>query len=460
MKYIISRSIICAAMMLTLACKSFVEIEAPKDQIPSKKIYLNDELAIAAIRGIYSQMMSSISFASGGVGSVTVLAGRSADDYIDCTTAGALQFSTNELSPANSELQAGLWQSPYKIIYYANSVLEGLEHSANVSAALKTQLMAEAKFVRAFCYFYLTNLFGIVPLILGTDYRLNAVAPSTRQNVIYEQMIKDLKAARIELSEAYPTPERVRPNKAVATALLARVYLYQEDWLNAEAMATAVIEKDNDYKILDDLDQVFLKNSLEAIFQMPPVTNNINTREGQLFILNTAPGAATNVILNDKLVKDFEDGDRRLAKWVGKFSNTSGSWHYPFKYKVKTNTVVTEYSMVLRLAEQYLIRAEARTKLGKYEAARDDLNVIRKRANLENTSFDTEPELLMAIERERRMELFAEWGHRWLDLKRTKRADAVLAPLKTPNWQATDVLYPIPAAERAKNINLEQNNGY
>jgi tetratricopeptide (TPR) repeat protein len=459
MKHIVSKPFACILIMLLSACTGFVEIAAPKDQIPSEKIFLNDELATSAIRGIYSQMMTSISFASGGVGSVTVLAGRSADEYIDYNTAGALQFSTNNLSPANSELQNGLWKSPYTIIYYANSVLEGLELSVNVSAALKTQLIAEAKFVRAFCYFYLSNLFGPVPLILTTDYRINAVAANTSQNVIYQQLLKDLSEARLGLSEAYPSSERIRPNKSTATALLARVYLYMGDWSNAEKMASAVIEKDQDYKILDDLDQVFLKNSPEAIFQMP-AASNMNTREGQIFILNTAPGAGTNVILNDKLVNAFESGDRRLAKWVGKFSNTSGTWYYPYKYKVKSSTVITEYSMVLRLAEQYLIRAEARTKLGKYKEAREDLYVIRKRAGLAEVFFNTEPELLTAIEQERRMEFFAEWAHRWLDLKRTNRADAVLGPLKAPNWQSTDVLYPIPAAERAKNSNLEQNNGY
>jgi hypothetical protein len=460
MKHIVLKQIAFAMILLSLSCKGFVEIDAPKDQIPSEKIYQNDELATSAIRGIYSQMMTSISFASGGVGSVTVLAGRSADDYTDYTTAGSLQFTANNLSPANSELQNGLWKSPYTIIYYANAVLEGLEASANVSAALKTQLAAEAKFVRAFCYFYLTNLFGKVPLLLTTDYRVNAVASGTVQEIIFQQIIKDLTEARLGLSESYPTIERVRPNKFAATALLARTYLYTQDWVNAEKMAAEVINKDQDYKILEDLNQVFLKNSLEAIFQMPSGSNNINTREGQLFILNTAPGAATNVILNEQLVRDFEPGDQRMAKWVGRFSNASGTWYYPFKYKVKTNATITEYSTVLRLAEQYLIRAEARTKLSKYKDARDDINVIRKRAGLGNVSFNTEPELLIAIEKERRMEFFAEWAHRWLDLKRTNRADAVLGPIKAPNWQDTDVLYPIPASERAKNNNLEQNKGY
>ncbi len=460
MKQIVLKQIGLAMIMLSTACKGFVEIDAPKDQIPSEKIYLNDELATSAIRGIYSQMMTSISFASGGVGSVTVLAGRSADDYTDYTTAGGLQFSTNNLSPTNSELQNGLWQSPYKIIYYANSALEGLEVSTHVTAAVKTQLAAEAKFIRAFCYFYLTNLFGNIPLLLTTDYRVNAAASSTAKEIVYQQIIKDLTEASQELSESYPTTERVRPNKFAAMALLARTYLYREDWLNAEKFSTAVIEQDKVYKILDDLNQVFLKNSFEAIFQMPSGSNNINTREGQLFILNTAPGAATNVILNEQLVNDFETSDRRLASWVGKFSNSSGTWHYPFKYKVKTNTTVTEYSMVLRLAEQYLIRAEARAMLGKYEDAGDDLDVIRKRAGLGKLSFDKAPDLLMAIEKERRHEFFAEWAHRWLDLKRTKRAAAVLGPVKTPNWQDTDVLYPIPASERSKNTNLEQNKDY
>ncbi|HCO85286.1 MAG TPA: RagB/SusD family nutrient uptake outer membrane protein, partial [Arenibacter sp.] len=123
----------------------------------------------------------------------------------------------------------------------------------------------------------------------------------------------------------------------------------------------------------------------------------------------------------------------------------------------------SEYSMVLRLAEQYLIRAESRAMQGNISGAIADVDVLRSRAGLDLIN-DIEPEinkegLLNIISEERKLELFSEWGHRWFDLKRTGKASQVLMPLK-PLWQETDVLFPIPQVELDKNQNLHQNVGY
>ncbi|MDO5969574.1 RagB/SusD family nutrient uptake outer membrane protein, partial [Flavivirga aquimarina] len=119
-----------------------------------------------------------------------------------------------------------------------------------------------------------------------------------------------------------------------------------------------------------------------------------------------------------------------------------------------------EYPVVFRLAEQYLIRAEARAELGKISEAQSDLNVIRNRAGLGNTTASTKEALRDAILDERQVELFTERGHRWFDLKRRGEAADVLAPLK-PSWQDTDVLFPIPESELLLNPNLlPQNDGY
>lgn len=86
--------------------------------------------------------------------------------------------------------------------------------------------------------------------------------------------------------------------------------------------------------------------------------------------------------------------------------------------------------------------------------------MIRNRAGLNNTTAVDVSSLLSAIEHERRVELFAEWGHRWFDLKRWNRASSVLNSVKSPNWQSTDVLYPIPFAQIQANTFLSQNEGY
>ena len=117
--------------------------------------------------------------------------------------------------------------------------------------------------------------------------------------------------------------------------------------------------------------------------------------------------------------------------------------------------------MVLRLAEQYLIRAEARAQQNtNLTGAIDDLNIIRERAGIPDllTSLD-QPQVLSAVAHERQTELFAEWAHRWLDLKRRDQADVVLSAIKS-TWKPTAILYPIPVTELQSDPNLVQNAGY
>ena len=108
---------------------------------------------------------------------------------------------------------------------------------------LANQLTGEAKFMRAFCYFYLVNAFGDVPLITSTNYLVNETMPRAPAMEVYRQIIADLKGAKDLLANdySYSNGEKVRPNKWVAIALLARAYLYTGDWVNAEAEATSVI---------------------------------------------------------------------------------------------------------------------------------------------------------------------------------------------------------------------------
>ena len=137
------------------------------------------------------------------------------------------------------------------------------------------------------------------------------------------------------------------------------------------------------------------------------------------------------------------------------------TYYYPFKYKERLATSpVKEYNIVFRLAEQYLIRAEARAQLNNLMAAKNDLNLIRTRANLPAIIVNDKAAIMLAIEHERQIELFAEWGHRWFDLKRTNRSGSVLGPLKGSNWQMSDTLYPLPQVQLDLNVNLHQNPGY
>ncbi|MGS2738781.1 RagB/SusD family nutrient uptake outer membrane protein [Sinomicrobium sp. M5D2P17] len=447
-----------------VGCKDFVDIELPNSMIVDEIVFENDETAISAVQGLYYGLFNANNFASGGPNSVTVISGLVADEIESgfTTSDTDIEFNQNDITINNSG-NGYLWSSAYNTIYMANAILEGLATSKGVTEEVKKQLQGEALFIRAFTLFHLVNLYGNVPLVFTTDYRENALISRTSETEVYTQIITDLEEARGFLSIAYIGEDRTRPNYYTATALLARVYLYIEEWEKAETMAEEVIGATEIYELSDDINLVFLKNSHEAIWQIKPVLAG-STKEGNLFIIESS---SPRFKLRNALVNSFEDEDLRLMNWIGTYTNDENQpiFYYPFKYKVKLSTgTPLEYSVVLRYAEQFLIRAEARAQQEKLDEAIADLDKIRERAGIPFI-VDVQPEitkstLLDTILQERRKEFFTEWGHRWLDLKRTNTADAVLGTLK-PTWQATDILFPIPETEITKNPNLKPNNdGY
>lgn len=447
------------SLTLFSACSDFIEIDPPKTEVTGVNVFNNDASAASAVRGIYSLMMTNPGFTRAGMEEYTGIASDELISY--ATRADVVQFYNNSLAATNNDVLGVFWREAYRYINNANAVLEGLSKSTGISSAMKSQLTGEAQFIRAFCHFYLVNLFGDIPYLTSTDYRQNAKAVRMPVAQVYEKMEMDLLEAIAKLSEDYTfsAGERIQPNKGAAIALLARLYLYRGEWEQAETYATQVIDNPL-YSLESELNSVFLPNSAESIWQLRPVTPGSNTPQGQLFILIGAPNATSRrVSLTPQLVNAFEVDDARKTKFVGTFTNASDTWHYSYKYKVGLSPILSEYTTVLRLAEQYLIRAEARARLNDVSGAQEDLNVIRNRAGLDVTSASDQPSLLVAIEQERRVELFAEWGHRWLDIKRTNRANEILSLLKA-DWQATDVLFPIPESERLLNPSLSQNEGY
>jgi len=450
------------AMQFLSSCKKFVEIDPPSNQITSASVFTNDQTAISAIVGLYSQMMqSALYFTNGGM---SVFAGLSADEIYNTSSSVTYDPFYKNAIPSNESTTNlnRFWAKGYSFIYQANSILEGLQKAKGISEATRQQLTGEAKLCRAFCYFYLTNIYGDVPLETTTDYSANALMSRTTSSLVYQQIITDLKDSKNLLSASYPTAGRVRPNKWTASAFLARVYLYQKDWVNAEAESTAVINQ-SIYNLLStaNLGNVFKAGSNETIWELMAIGTSFNTAEGNIFI----PSSGTtkpSLALTANLLNAFEAGDQRSNPGIWIKGNTINgvTYYYPFKYQTRTTPIGNENNIVFRLAEQYLIRAEARAQQNNIPGAQQDLNVIRNRAGLLNTTANDGSTLLVAIEHERQTELFTEWGHRWLDLKRTSRADAVLAPIKGSNWQSTDILYPIPLSEIQANSFLTQNPGY
>lgn len=451
-------------LLMLLSCNKLVDAGPPREQTVTEVVFSNDASATSAVYGIYTTMINTISLFIGS-GAVTVYGGLSSDELSYTATNVTLQeINANEISKDNLSMTSNLWQKAYDLIYKANICLEGINKSTTISSKLKNQLLGECQVIRSHIYFNMIQLFGDVPLILTTDYKLNAVMPRTPQRQILDQLVVDLKDAEVKLIVDYPTTGKIRPNQLTATALLAKVYLLQKKWDLAESAATRVIESKK-YTLESNIDNIFLAQSNETIWQIMPVNVNINTPEGSNLIPSSST-AKPNYVLTQNLLNAFENGDNRKSGWV-KIRTVSGvQYASPNKYKTRSATPWNEYYVVFRLAEQYLIRAEARNEQSKISDAVKDINIIRARARgslptdlppiSETISKD---DCATAIIQERRIELLCEWGNRWFDLKRYNLSNKVLSVLKS-GWQPTDTVYPIPADQIILNNYLDQNPGY
>lgn len=473
MKYLI---IITCGLLLTLSgCKQLVEVPAPVTSINSDNIYSDDATAASVLTGIYTTISSK--GISVGLSSTSLFLSLSADElgfFNTPNNVNFLPFYQNALTN-NNLIGGNYWTNIYPLIFTANAAIEGLTGNQKLTPGVDRQLLGEAKFMRAFCYFYLVNIYGDVPLVTTTDYKANSLPSRTAKDKVYDQIVTDLIDAKGLLGDGYldasvknSTMDRLRPTTWAASALLARVYLFRGDWTDAESAASTVINNVALYS-LDVPAKAFLSNSNEAIWQLQPVVSGQNTPDALLFIIPpTGPNNTNFVYLSQSLLDSFETGDQRMTTWVNKVTVPVGTvpttYYYPYKYKVNLlGAPVSEYEMVLRLGEQFLIRSEARAQLGNLSGSADDLNAVRARAGLGGTSAATQPALLTAILHERQVELFTEWGHRWLDLKRTGKIDAVMSvatPAKGGTWDTQKQLFPIPLSELQANPNLVQNSGY
>jgi len=460
--------LIPAIVFLSQGCKKLIEIPPPVNTITQKQVFSNDLQATNAAASMFYYMVNTqYGFAGAGM---TLFGGLSSDELalFNAENQDFLQFQQNTLSSRNPWNDA-LWTNAYTTIYAANAIIEGLQANAGVHDSVKNELTGEAKFVRAFTHFYLVNLYGDIPLILTTNYTNTSLNSRTAANKVYDQVETDLKDAQQLLSADFSVGhgERIIPTKWAALAMLARIYLYRKDFTNAEAAATQLIDNPI-FGLATTPNDVFVTSSPEAIWQLRQnnegdVPNLNATFEGWRFI----PLDSTTqpfIVLTPALMNSFELGDTRRKDWIDS-TNYGGSLNYfPKKYKLGPLDAViggayTEYYMVLRLAEQFLIRAEARAMNNKLSDGVADLNAVRARANLEPTVVTSLPDILSAIAQERRIEFMAEWGHRWLDLKRTGQATAVLGPIKT-NWRTEAMLFPLPLHEVTTDPNLKQNPGY
>lgn len=461
MKTTITVIAICACIVSFVSCKKMIEVGRPENQLATETVFSDSTTAISALSNIYALFNNSIDVALN-----PNIAVYSDDLNVNSAATQSLEFLQSSVSPTN-QTNLAIWRNFYSIIYSCNSLIDQLNTSTKLPAEKIKMLTCEAKFLRAYSYFYLVNLYGRVPLLITTNVDLNSKAYQADTAVVYNQIIRDLVDAQDGLSVSYPTAGKVRVNSMAATSMLARVYLYQGKWADAENAASKVINSGL-YTPLVPLAEVFKAGGRESIFQF--WTQNGYVPTGPIYIPTSGQPGYT---ISPGLLNAFEGGDLRKSIWINSIVASNVTYYYPYKYHNRVNnTTVPEYLTALRIGEQFLIRAEARiNQSGKIADGITDLNIIRARARNVATMIDPNPlpplslnlsqsAALAAIAHERQVELFAEWGLRFFDLKRSGRANLILGNLKT-TWRKDVSLYlPIPQNEIIYDTNLQQNPGY
>ncbi|GEM63919.1 membrane protein [Sphingobacterium faecium NBRC 15299] len=437
-------SISILLIILISSCEKFLDNDPPVQDIVSQKVFNNEESANAAVVGLYSRMTARNNDAMNGF--LSIFTGLAGDEIWNTSTNASYDaFKNNAILDNNTVINSNLWTPLYNYIYHANTIIEHLNKSNAITAETKNRLLGEMYFIRAILNFYLVNLFGDIPLILTADYELNRYAQKSNQEEVYKQITNDLLIAKDLLLEPYTNTERIRPNKHAAKALLARIYLYTKKYELAITEATDIIQSGT-YQLEINLSNTFLPTSKEAILQLYPTNTAYNTAEGFAFIPTNAT-ARPALSFYRRVTNGFEPGDMRKVSWIDTRILSGISYSYPSKYKVRANTIKSEYNTVIRLAEMYLIRAESNLNLGNTKDAIRDLNIIRSRAGIsaldENIPKD---DCFTTMMNERQNEFFAEWGHRWLDLKRWNMIDQEIPKTKT-GWESSDSLFPIPYDE-------------
>jgi len=360
------------------------------------------------------------------------------------------EFDVYAVFATNSRVQE-LWTAIYETTNITNNIIQKvpLINDVTLDQNERNKERGEAFFLRALSYFDLVRLWGNVPIVTKATQTASDAKDITNSSPaqVYQFIQSDLDSAEALLPV---TINRNRANQYTAKALKARLYLYQNNWAKAEDYATQVINDSADFKLTNLYSQFYAaKNSSESIFEVDYTINNKNTYATNWFQNPTTGGKKEFLPTDDfiALLKDPNTGGGRSAL----IFTVGGVTYGNMNFKIATGD---DQSYVLRLAEMYLIRAEAKAEQLKLTEGLSDLNVIRKRANVPLiATVSTKDELIDKILLERRVELAYEC-HRWFDLIRKGKAQQVLG-ITDPN----KLLLPIPRQEVLIG-NLTQNQGY
>ncbi|WP_290792126.1 RagB/SusD family nutrient uptake outer membrane protein [Flavihumibacter sp. UBA7668] len=434
------------------SCKKILEVD-PVEFTSDDITIIDENSARTAVRGVYNQLASN-----GYYGYTFQTLGFFSGDNIQYTGS---QTVNNQLT--NHDVKADLaalstaWTAIYNTINRANHVIEkvpSLAATPTLTQAVKDQLAGEAYFIRALSYFDLARTWGGVQLVLVPTKSASdrPIIPRSTQAATYNQVLSDLETAESLLPQ---TTNRIRATKKTVWALRARFHLYRQEWALAEEYATKLIDDAANYTLVQPYQNFFANsssNTSESVLELYYSTAVTNNQASQ-WLPTTKGGVGwikpTNQVV--ELLNDPAKGGNRNSLLQKVVLSGADNWFGNLYYRSDR----TDPAFLIRIAEVVLNRAEARANQDKLEAALADLNKIRIRAGVQPIEGETDKtNLLLAIENERRLE-FALENHRWYDLVRTNRAQAVLGIT-----DSNKLLLPIPFRELLVDAQLQQNPGY
>jgi len=437
-------------VLLVTACADRLNVD-PTQSIEAGQALATGQDVQITLTGTYAAL-GDVNLYGGGIQYIGELLGNSRDVVFGGTFATLDEIYRQTVTTTNT-VTRDLWLDSYTTINRANNVLSALD---KVSEANRGNIEGQARFIRASLYFELVKLFGKswndgdptqnpgVPVILTPTGSIGSDSYVSRNTVaeVYAQVLDDLTKAEAMLP-ATQTNGNGFATKGAAAAILARVYLQQQKFAEARDAANRVITSGN-YSLAPTYAAVFndASSTSEMIFKLV-VTDQIGTNDLNTFYASANNQGRGDIRIQPQYRQLFGTTDTR-----GQFFNTANQNTFTSKFNDRYGDVP-----VVRLAEMYLVRAEANLRLNTSVGATpvEDVNIIRNRAGA--TPYTAEQITIASILLERRLELGFE-GQLIADLKRTQ------SNVGTTAYNANNLVLPIPQREIDTNKSLVQNPGY
>lgn len=466
-------------LVVSLAgCEKYLEI-SPKTQLAPENLYDTKKGALLGIKGVYQSLREATMAVTWDHWLLTEVTG---DDMLCHSNKDERQNLDKYLITSENIILLDQWQRYYKIIANANSFIDNMSTSPVDDQDFKDQVMAEARFARAYAYFMLVRLWGDVPLIVK-EVKANDeffVHRSSAEEV-YNQIKADLKEGEDQLPESYTGNENTgRATKGAAKSLLAKVHLTLKEYDQAALKASEVTGLG--YQLLDGYLSVFSpegNSCAESIFEVQALTNTADMQS----IMGRYWSPATNILghkgsaqytASEKLYGLYAEHDERKSSFILEMNkNANKVLPFTLKYLDPRASSQKQYGTnfhLIRYAEILLTLAEAENEMnGPTDIAYNAINEVRRRAGLNDLAGDMDQTAFRKeVLTERRKELYFE-GERWFDLVRTGTLKEFVEA--TPSGTTADyfpevqldkhLLFPVPAVEIQTNPNLAPNNpGY